>query len=152
MPYQNKISKKCLLLFDRAPPHITKEILNHLEKKCWISFIPAKLTRFLQPLDIGINKQFKSYLKNKYLINEANKLTNVEINPIKIKDKLSVSKLDLLRLNLINWILEIWEDNSLIKTSSIISSFKKESITLPLVGTLDNEFEMPEEVINQYNK
>ena len=103
-------------------------------------------------MDIGINKQFKSYLKNKYLINEANKLTNVEINPIKIKDKLSVSKLDLLRLNLINWILEIWEDNSLIKTSSIISSFKKESITLPLVGTLDNEFEMLEEVINQYNK
>ena len=103
-------------------------------------------------MDIGINKQFKSYLKNKYLINEANKLTNVEINPIKIKDKLSVSKLDLLRLNLINWILEIWEDNSLIKTSSIMSSFKKASITLPLDGTLDNKFEMQEEVIKQYNK
>lgn len=47
LPYQNKISKKCLLLFDRAPSHITKEILNHLEKNnVEFSFIPAKLTRF----------------------------------------------------------------------------------------------------------
>ena len=154
LSYQNRINKKCLLLFDRAPSHLTREILNHLEiNNIEFSFIPAKLTRFLQPIDIGINKQFKSYLKNKYLINEANKLTNnVEINPIKFNDKLSVSNLDLLRLNLINWLFEIWEDNSLIKPSSIISSFKKATITYPLDGSLDNEFEMPEEIVKQYNK
>ena len=58
----------------------------------------------------------------------------------------------MLRLDLINWILEILEDNSLIKTSSILYSFKKAIITLPLVGSLDNEFEMLEEIIKQYNK
>ena len=128
--------------------------MNYLEKKnVEFSFIPVKLTRFLQSLDTGLNKQFKSYLKNKYLINEANKWTNsVEIIPIKFKDKLSVIKLDLLRLNLINWKLEIWEYNSLIKTSSIISSFKKATNILTLDGTLYNEFGMPEEVIKQYNE
>lgn len=64
-------------------------------------FIPGKLTRFLEPLD------------NNYLLNEDNKLTNTILeNPIKFNDKLSLSKLDILRLELINWILEIWEDNS----------------------------------------
>ncbi len=42
---------------------------------------------------------------------------------MKFNVKLSLSKLDILRLDLINWILEIWEDNSLIKTSSILDSF-----------------------------
>ena len=37
------------------------------------------------------------------------------------------------------------------KISSIISSFKKVSITLPLDRTLDNEFEIPDEVINKFN-
>ena len=40
--------------------------------------IPGKLTRFLQTLDIGINMPFKSQLKNKFIISEANKLINIE--------------------------------------------------------------------------
>jgi hypothetical protein len=40
----------------------------------------------------------------------------------------------------------------LIKTSSILYSFKKATIALPFDGSLDNEFEMPEEIIKQYKK
>ena len=154
LDYQNNINKKCLLLLDRAPSHITSNILDHLKNnniEC--TFIPGKLTRFLQPLDIGINKQFKSHLSNKYLLYEASKLTNTIIeNQIKFNDKLSLSELDLFRLNLINWVLAIWEDKSLIKTSSILDSFKKSTITLSLDGSLDNEFEMLEEILKQYDK
>ena len=60
--------------------------------------------------------------------------------------------MDKLRLNIIHWILAIWEDDNLIKTSSIIDSFKKASITQPLDGTEDNKFQMSEEILSQYNK
>ena len=62
---------------DQAPSNITKNVLSYLENnKSVYSLIPGKLTRFLQPLDIGTNFPFKQILKNRYLINKANKLTN----------------------------------------------------------------------------
>ena len=67
--YQNNINKKCLLLLDRASSNITSNILDHLKNNnIEYAFIPGKLTTFLQPLNIGINKQFKSHLSNKYLL------------------------------------------------------------------------------------
>lgn len=83
-------------MLDKAHSHISSSIINYLqEKKIEFSFIPGKLTRFLQPLDIGINKPFKEQLRNKYIINEANKLLKIEeINPIKFHDKLNISNLD----------------------------------------------------------
>ena len=86
------------------------------------------------------------------MINEANKLTgNNEINPIKFKDNLSESNLDKLRLNLIYWILLIWEDDDIIKPSIIVTSFQKATIIFPLDGSFDNKFEMPEEIVQQHN-
>ena len=141
-------------MLDKAPSHISSSIINYLQdKKIEFSFIPGKLTRFLQPLDIGINKSFKEQLRNKYIINEANKLLKIEeINPIKFHDKMNISNLDKLRLNIIHWILTIWEDDELIKTTSIIASFKKAAITLSYDGSEDNKFQMPEEILSQYNK
>ena len=117
------------------------------------TFVPAKLTRFLRPLDIGINFPFKTQLKNKYLINEANKITNTEeVNPIKFNDNLNISNLDKLRLNLIYWTLLIWENDDLIKKSTIIASFNKSTISYPLDGSNDINFEMPKEIVDQHNK
>ena len=152
--HEKNLKDKCLLLLDKAPSHITKNVLSYFKSnQIEYILIPARLTRFLQPLDIGVNFPFKTYLKNKYLINEANKLTNNnEVNPIKFNDNLSYSNLDILRLNLIYWILLIWEDDDIIKLSTIIASFNKATITFPLDGSFDNKFEMPEEIIKQHNK
>lgn len=131
LEHENKVKKKCLFLLDKAPSHLTKNIISYLEiNQTEYTLIPGKITKFLQSLDIGINMPFKSQLKNKFLISEANKL----------------------RLNLIEWILCIWEDDTLIKPSIITASFKKTTITYPLDGSMDIDFEMPEEIVNQYNK
>lgn len=116
------------MLLDKALSLLTKNILSHFgQNNIEYAIIPAKLTRFLQPLDIGINFHFKTHLKNKYLINEGNKLTNNnEANPIKFNDKLSESNFDKLRLNLIYRILLIWVDDEIIKPSTIVTSFKKQ--------------------------
>ena len=148
--HEKNLKNKCLLLLDKAPSHITNNILSYFKNnQIEYILIPARLMRFLQPLDIGVNFPFKTYLKNKYLINETN---NNEINPIKFKDNLSYSNLDILRLNLIYWILLIWEDDDIIKPSTIIASFNKATITFPLDGSFDSKFEMPEEIVQQHNK
>jgi hypothetical protein len=136
---------------DKAPSHITKKVLSYFkDKEVEYTFVPAKLTRFLQTLDIGINFPFKAHLKIKYLINEANKITKTEeVNPIKFNDNLTISNLDQLKLNLIYWILLIWEKNDI---STIIASFNKFTISYPLDGINDNNFKMPEEIVDQHNK
>lgn len=55
LDHQKRINKKCLLLLDKAPSHISPSIINYFQdKKIEYSFIPGKLTRFLQLLDIGL--------------------------------------------------------------------------------------------------
>ena len=73
--------------------YLTKNILSYFKnKEVECTFVPTKLTRFLQSLDIGINFSFKTQLKNQYLINEANKITNTEeVNKIKYNDNLNLS-------------------------------------------------------------
>ena len=57
------VKRKCYLIFDKAPCHIDKEIINFLnENQTIYSLIPSGMTRFLQPLDLGINKPFNHFL------------------------------------------------------------------------------------------
>ena len=49
--------------------HITKEIVKDFTfGNREISFIPGGLTSFFQPLDVVVNKPFKSAIKEKYVI------------------------------------------------------------------------------------
>ena len=153
LQYELKLNKKCFLILDKAS-HITKKVLSYFkDKEVEYTFIPEKLTRFLQPLDIGINFPFKAHLKNKYLINDANKITKAEeVNPIKFNDNLTICNIDKLRLNLIYWTLLIWEKDDIIKKSTIKASSNKSTISYPLDGTNYNNFEMPEEIVDLHNK
>ena len=121
-------------------------------------FIPGGLTRYLQPLDIGINRQFKDQLKNNYLTDMAENIG--ESDDLKEEEKIkqfynafgddkNPSELDKQRLNVINWVIDVWWDDEKIKISSILNSFRKAAINYPLDGTRDVEFVFPDEVINQ---
>jgi len=148
-----KTSLKCILIMDRA----SSKILDKKNKS--YVFIPGGLIRYLQPLDIGINRQFKDHLKNKYL---TNLVSNIGDEPELEKetsgkegkdgnifrDSKKPSKLDEQRLNIINWVHEVlWSDDK-IKKSAIINSFNKASIAYPLDGLRHVDFVFPEEVIN----
>jgi len=69
------IKQKCILIMDKAPSHIKSNIIDELtEKQKNFIFVPAGLTRFLQPLDVGINKPFKDHLKSEYIADLARDL------------------------------------------------------------------------------
>jgi hypothetical protein len=153
---EEQIKKKCILIMDRSPSHIYRS--KYLDKKgeSYV-FIPGGLTRYLQPLDIGVNKQFKAQLKNNYLTNMA---ANIDENNDEREggfekynnafgDGKNPSPLDEQRLNIINWVIDVWWNDDKIKTSAIINSFTKAGINYPLDGSKDVEFVFPEEVINQ---
>lgn len=55
-----------LLIFDSAKCHLTDVAKKELKKYSKIAVIPAGLTSELQPLDISVNKSFKSKLRNEW--------------------------------------------------------------------------------------
>jgi DNA-binding transcriptional MerR regulator len=158
--YEEKlIQKKCILIMDKAPSHIYRAKFLEKKKKSYV-FIPGGLTRYLQPLDIGINRQFKDHLKNLYLANLAdnimddNETTEKEMELLKKYDNVfgdgkRPSTLDAQRLNIINWVIDVWWNDEKIKTSAIINSFNKAAISYPLDGSKDSDFIFPDEVMNQ---
>ena len=81
-------------------------------------YIPGGLTRYLQPLDIGINKVFKSVVKNEYSKIELFQKEN-------IKDLLKSKIIDMKQRyeQIINLIYKVLEDNNNIKKDIITNSF-----------------------------
>ena len=156
---EKEIQKKCILIMDKAPSHIYRAKFLDKKHKSYV-FIPGGLTRYLQPLDIGINRQFKDHLKNLYLANLAdnimddNETAEKEMELLKKYDNVfgdgkRPSTLDAQRLNIINWVIDVWWNDEKIKTSAIVNSFNKAAISYPLDGTKDSDFVFPEEVMNQ---
>jgi len=153
---EQQMKKKCILIMDRSPSHIYRS--KYLDKKgeSYV-FIPGGLTRYLQPLDIGVNKQFKEHLKDNYLSNLAENIDeNNEDKEGELKkyddvfgDGKKPSQLDEQRLNIINWVIDVWWNDEKIKVSAILNSFHKAGINYPLDGSEDVDFVFPEEVINQ---
>ena len=74
----NRRIKNTLLIIDRATTHFCN-YLNSLFKKYDSHYllIPRRLTRYLQPLDVAINKSFKQAMKKsdcEFRINYENKI------------------------------------------------------------------------------
>ena len=107
IPYQNcNVKKTCLLILDKAPSHCGEEILNYMnEQKIKRIFIPGGLTRKLQPLDIGINKQFKESLRKKFNLYQQTHNGGI----LTFKN----TKID--REMIAHWVNEIWYSDTDIK-------------------------------------
>ena len=111
-PYikQDPLCGSAILILDKASSHIQEEIIE----KCTgnfmdISILPDGTTSIMQPLDISVNKKFKSYIREKY-INHC------------IKNNVTFSKVN--KNDIINWICETWYNETIITKNVIINSFK----------------------------
>ena len=125
--YQDNIIKNtCLLILDKAPSHCCSAILEHLNNKNIKSiFIPGRLTRKLQPVDVTVNKPFKDLIKKNFAQYEIDNNNNIITN--------HHAKVD--RKIILDWVHDIWYNK--IEPKIIINGFKKIGITVNDDGSED---------------
>jgi DDE superfamily endonuclease/Tc5 transposase-like DNA-binding protein len=106
--------KKILLIYDNFGAHITEKVNTYIKKKLpliEILLLPPNTTSILQPLDTGINKSFKSYVKDKYLEWLVEYFDENEVIPkLMLKDRKKL---------FVKWISEAWNniDDTMIQNS-----------------------------------
>lgn len=111
------------LILDKATSHLTPKVLEAFNNNNqYLSFIPAGLTLFIQPLDVVINKPFKDALRKKYI-----EYSSISHN---INAKISREKM-------IEFICDTWYDPSIITTEMIIKSFQCTGIIYSLYQDKD---------------
>src|SRR5438105_3689037 len=57
---------ECLLVYDSCRAHLTEEVKSTVNKLTELAVIPGRLTKFLQPLDLTVNKTMKEKLRVKW--------------------------------------------------------------------------------------
>ena len=62
-PNRDMNPTKSMLILDSARCHITDVIKEEIQKSSKLAVIPGGLTKFLQPLDLSVNKPFKENLR-----------------------------------------------------------------------------------------
>jgi len=65
--------KQSLFIMDSAKPHITESSKAAIEEYAKLAIVPARLTRFAQPLDISVNAVFKHHMRarwNDFMLDE----------------------------------------------------------------------------------
>ena len=140
--YEQFVAKKpCLLILDKAPSHYNDKISNefNINRTNYI-YIPGGLTRYLQPLDIGINMPFKKALQFKYIEEKTLNFSGNNKILVNIKQK---------REHIIDVVNTIW-NGSEIKKETIINSFWKAGISLLQDGSEDEKWEFPKTIIDNY--
>lgn len=126
--------KKYLLIFDKATSHINSEIINYMNlNNIYYVIIPSGFTRFLQPLDLSINKPFKNDLKEKYLNYQQAHINDITKNKFTLQDE-----------DIIRFIDEIWNNENIIKKDVIKNSFWYCGISQSLDGSEDEYFRWPD--------
>lgn len=125
-------NNKTMIVFDRARSHFSERINELFEYfKSKYSLIPPGQTSYIQPLDVSINKSFKSAIHKKY--------TQFQIDNKNSKKPT--------RENIIDFIHDIWYEESIITKEMIINAFKICGISNSMDGSEDEMFKWPDDII-----
>ena len=113
-----------LIVLDKAPIHTSEEVIKYYKKgNKKLVFIPSGLNPVLQPLEITVNKLFKNGIKYLYI---QHMIKNGKAEKLKLKRK-----------DLIQWIFEVWYNESIITSNCIINTFKSTGISNNINGKED---------------
>lgn len=111
-------------------PDLSKEFDRHNAKYV---LIPPGLTQFLQPLDVGINKDIKKFMR---AADTNLRIKNKNIHPPSEND-------------IIDNFSDVWYNK--IKSESIINSFKKTGISVKMYGSENYLVNIPEIILENFN-
>eukprot|EP01022_Parablepharisma_sp_SALTPOND_P014365 TRINITY_DN1946_c0_g1_i2.p1 TRINITY_DN1946_c0_g1~~TRINITY_DN1946_c0_g1_i2.p1 ORF type:complete len:598 (-),score=38.42 TRINITY_DN1946_c0_g1_i2:314-1894(-) len=115
-----------ILILDDYKVHKVECIKTKLENlRTTVCLIPGGLTRFLQPLDVGVNHIVKQEVRNKF----AYMMANLEREQ---------SNYEIIN-NVIRWVDEIWNaPDSKVMPRKIINSFAKSGLIEPREGNSED--------------
>jgi hypothetical protein len=141
---QSFFNPKSLLIMDSCRAHITDDTKRLVSKYSKLAIIPGGLTKKIQPLDLSVNKSFKSKLRSTW---ERWMMTGV-------KDYTESGKIKRVSYEEISrWILESWQA---VTVTCVKNGFQKAfgDTSTPEIedheeSTSENELsDVPEEIIN----
>ena len=136
--YKDPLLGSGLLIIDKAPSHICDEVIESCTRNFMnISILPAGTTSVLQPLDISINKIFKTSIKEKYI-------------KYCIDNNVLFSKFQ--KNDIINWVGQTWYDDNIITKDIIFKSFKVCGLSNKTNGSEDNLIKISEFLKNKVNE
>lgn len=132
-------SKKALLVMDSMRAHITDMSKNRIINSNTIpAIIPGGMTKILQPLDISVNRSFKSYIRDlweQWMINGDHSFTKT--------DRMRRASY----LEVVNWVDRAWKS---VPSNIIISGFKKAKLIHPCDEDLTDNY--PDDINETANK
>lgn len=124
--------KNTLLVFDRCSSHYSEDIKNlFILNDSSYSLIPPGLTRYVQSLDVQINKPFKSEIHNKYYQFQIKTLNCQKPTHNDITE----------------FVHEAWNNSEIIAKEIIIKYFKICGISNTMDSSEAHFFEFPKEIL-----
>ena len=115
-----------LIILDLESSHFDKTFLELISSRNQVfSLIPAGLTRIIQPLDVKINVNFKKKLSEIYEKSCEGIKRNINMDNIK-------------KEVILDWIVNCWYDDNIVKNKEIYDTFKYCGISNSLDGKENN--------------
>jgi DDE superfamily endonuclease len=125
-PWAVTINGPHIMILDTFAAHKTKVVVDYItDYQGHLILIPGGYTSKLQVLDVGINKPFKDYLRDKY----DNWFMNANIRTAKPK-----------RTDIAKWVVDTWYDD--ITKKMIYNAWRKVGLPITKLGNIELDVSM----------